>query len=312
MNTANNNIKDILNSKNIEYRERGTELITHCIFNDCDADSRGNEAHLYINADTGQYFCHKCGEKGGINGLREALGVSNEPLPRQSFGQPSNQNTLAKNHHKQLPLKIRDWLKNSRLLLEEDIDDFELGYGEFYGKSWITIPVRDAYGTVQFMKLRQDPFLPSGSAKYMSTGGEAAIFNAEILKEKPDQLVICEGEFDCLVLRAYGIPAISSTAGARTFKDEWIEQLSFVRHLYICFDNDEAGYQGANELIEKLSEALPSTSVLQITLPDEVGEHGDITDYFKLPDADPSDLFDKYAVLRSGPKPIDVSTCSGA
>jgi len=158
------------------------------------------------------------------------------------------------------------------------------------------------------MKLRQDPFLPSEDSKYKSTGGEAVIFNAEILKDKPDQLVICEGEFDCLVLRAYGIPAISSTAGARTFKDEWIDQLKSVRHLYICFDNDDAGDQGATELIEKLSKALPSTSVLQITLPDEVGEHGDITDYFKLPDADPSDLFEKYAELRSGPKPIDVST----
>jgi hypothetical protein len=304
----NNNPKELLDSKNIDYRERGNELITHCIFNDCDADSRGNEAHLYINANTGQYFCHKCGQKGGIKSLREALGISTKPLPRQSFKQPSSPGNLATKYHKQLPLKIREWLKNSRLLLEEDIDDYELGYGEFYGKSWITIPVRDTSGTVQFMKLRQDPFLPSGSAKYMSTGGEAAIFNAEILKDKPDQLIICEGEFDCLVLRAYGIPAISSTAGARTFKDEWIDQLKSVRHLYICFDNDEAGDQGANELIEKLSEALPTTSVLQITLPDEVGEHGDITDYFKLPDADPSDLFEKFAVLHSGPKPIDVST----
>lgn len=308
MNTVNKNIKDILSSQGIDYRERDNELITHCIFNDCDADSRGNEAHLYINANTGQYYCHKCGENGGMNGLNKAFGITPETLTRQTFDQPSSPTKLATKYHNQLPLNIREWLKNDRLLLEEDIDDYELGYGEFYGKSWVTIPVRDATGTVQFMKLRQDPFVASGSAKYMSTGGEAAIFNAEVLKEKPDQLVICEGEFDCLVLRAYGIPAISSTAGARTFKQEWIDQLTSVRHLYICFDNDEAGEQGANELIKKLSEALPSTSVMQISLPQEVGEHGDITDYFKLPNADPSDLFDKYAELRSGPKPIDVST----
>ncbi|MCW1908027.1 MAG: toprim domain-containing protein [Candidatus Saccharibacteria bacterium] len=302
------NIKDMLKDSNIDFRERGNELITHCIFNDCDADSRGNEAHLYINANTGQYYCHKCGENGGMNGLNKAFGITPETLTRQTFDQPSSPTKLATKYHNQLPLNIREWLKNDRLLLEEDIDDYELGYGEFYGKSWVTIPVRDASGTVQFMKLRQDPFVASGSAKYMSTGGEGAIFNAEILKEKPDQLVICEGEFDCLVLRAFGIPAISSTAGARTFKQEWIDQLTSVRHLYICFDNDEAGEQGANELIEKLSQALPSTSVLQISLPHEVGAHGDITDYFKLPNADPSDLFDKYAELRSGPKPIDVST----
>lgn len=301
------NTKDLLEDSNISFREHGKELITHCIFNDCDADSRGNEAHLYINADTGQYYCHKCGEKGGIKGLREALGISKQSLPRQTFEQTPDSNKLATKYHKQLPLNIREWLKTERLLLDEDIDDFELGYGEFYGTSWITIPIRDASGTVQFMKLRQDPFVPSDRPKYMSTGGEAAIFNGEVLKEKPDQLVICEGEFDCLVLRAFGIPAISSTAGARTFKDDWIEQLTSVRHLYICYDNDAAGEEGANALIEKLSEALPATSILQIRLPMEVGEHGDITDYFKWQYADPEDLFEN-AVLRSGPKPIDVST----
>lgn len=304
----NNNPKELLDSKNIDYRERGQELITHCIFNDCDADSRGNEAHLYINADTGQYFCHKCGENGGMKGLREILGISAKPMSPQVSNPATTTSKLATKYHKQLPQNIREWLKSNRLLLDEDIDDFELGYGVYYGKSWITIPVRDTSGNVLFMKLRQDPFLPSDGPKYMGTGGDAALFNIEVLKDKPDQLVICEGEFDCLVLRAFGIPAISSTAGARTFKDEWIEQLSFVRHLYICYDNDEAGQQGASELIEKLVIALPSTSILQIDLPDEVGDHGDITDYFKLPNADPSDLFEKYATLRSGPKPIDVST----
>lgn len=299
--------KELLTNNNIDFREHGDELITHCIFNDCDADSRGKEAHLYINANTGQYFCHKCSEHGGIKGLREALGVRPEFLPSKTYDQSPNLNKLATKYHNQLPINIREWLKNERLLLDEDIDDFELGYGEFYGKSWITIPVRDASGIVQFMKLRQDPFVPSGGPKYMSTGGDASIFNAEALKDKPDQLVICEGEFDCLVLRAFGIPAITSTAGARTFKEEWVEKLTSVRHLYICFDNDDAGEQGASDLIGKLSEALPSTSVLQITLPHEVGEHGDLTDYFKLPYADPEDLFEN-AVLRSGPKPIDVST----
>lgn len=301
------NIKDLLQESNISFREHGNELITHCIFNDCDADSRGNEAHLYINAITGQYFCHKCSEKGGIKGLRETLGISASVLPPKPVNPETSASKLATKYHKQLPLNIREWLKTNRLILDEDIDDFELGYGEFYGTSWITIPVRDMSGNVIFMKLRKDPFLESDRPKYMSTGGEASIFNVDVLKDKPDQLVICEGEFDCMVLRAFGIPAITSTAGAGTFKVEWTEKLTSVRHLYICFDNDEAGEQGANELIEKLSEALPSTSVLQINLPHEVGEHGDITDYFKLPYADPDYLFEN-AVLRSGPKPIDVST----
>jgi len=305
---AEQEVKNLLTDIGIEFREHGNELITRCWFSSCDDDSRGNEAHLYINSTTGQYFCHKCGEKGGIKSLREALDIING---RIAYKQPKEAKQDATKQagqcHKQLPLNIREWLKKDRLLLDEDIDDYELGYGEFYGKSWVTIPVRDTNSNVLFMKLRHDPFVQSDGPKYMSSGGAAAIFNVEALKEKPDQLVICEGEFDCLVLRAYGIQAITSTAGARTFKDEWIEQLSFVRHLYICYDNDEAGKQGADELIAKIGDKLPNTSVLQIDLPSEVGEHGDITDYFKLENTDPGDLFTKYATLRTGPKPIDVN-----
>ena len=155
--TANQDVRHMLTSNNIEYRERNGELITHCIFNDCDTDSRGNEAHLYINAETGQYFCHKCGEKGGLKSLREALGVNNDMPPRPTTESGYNADKIAKKCHKQLPLNIRDWLKNERLLLDEDIDDYELGYGEFYGKNWVTIPVRDQSGNVLFMKLRKDP-----------------------------------------------------------------------------------------------------------------------------------------------------------
>ena len=52
-------IKEYLNRKGIEHRESGKELVTKCLFNDCDKDSTGNEAHLYFDSDTGQYDCKK-------------------------------------------------------------------------------------------------------------------------------------------------------------------------------------------------------------------------------------------------------------
>jgi len=59
-------IKEYLTRKGIAFRESGKELITNCLFNDCDKDSRANEAHLYFDAETGQYECKKCGEKGNL------------------------------------------------------------------------------------------------------------------------------------------------------------------------------------------------------------------------------------------------------
>src|SRR3989338_6158970 len=67
-------IKEYLTRKGIEFREGGKELITHCLFNGCDKDSRGTEAHLYFDAETGQYECKKCGEKGNLVTLAKHFG----------------------------------------------------------------------------------------------------------------------------------------------------------------------------------------------------------------------------------------------
>jgi len=303
-------LTDLLQNNNIDYQERGDELVLHCLFNDCDADSRGSEAHLYFNKHEGTYLCHKCGEKGNLVKLKEHFGVDTKPaaLPKRL---PASLDKRATMYHTFLPENIREYLRTERLIDDEDISDYQLGYMEQRGQRWITIPVTDRMGNVLFMKLRQDPFIPAnGQPKYMSTGGEASIFNAQILNEKPDMLVICEGEFDCLVLRGLGIPSICSTAGATTFKDEWITQLDFVREFYVLMDNDEAGRAGADSLIEKLAATHLNSSVMSVTLPPEVGEHGDVTDYFKKLLGKPDDLFSptgKYVSLAAGIEPIDVS-----
>lgn len=308
-----NNEKEIiklLSINKVDYREHGDELITHCLFSDCDVDSRGNEAHLYINKNEGTYLCHKCGAKGNLVTLKQQFGeeISRTLFPKRMPVSLDKQATI---YHDTMPNNIRDYLLNERLINDEDIDVYQLGYLEQRGKKWITIPVTDRTGSVLFMKLRQDPFYPiEGQPKYMSTGGEASIFNAQVLNDKPDTLVICEGEFDCLVLHGLGISAICSTAGAATFKDSWIEQLSFVRDFYVLMDNDEAGRMGADILIEKLKTAHPNSSVLKVVLPDDVGEHGDITDFFKKQLGQTEDLFTtagKYVSLAAGIEPIDVS-----
>ena len=56
-------IKEYLISKGISFYERNGELITKCLFNDCDRDSKANESHLYFNSNTSQYECKKCGRQ---------------------------------------------------------------------------------------------------------------------------------------------------------------------------------------------------------------------------------------------------------
>lgn len=305
-------LTELLQNNGIEYRERGDELELHCLFNDCDADSRGTEAHLYINKHTALYDCKKCGEKGNLITLKEHFGIL--PVRKsQPKRLPASLDKQVAIYHEVLPEDVKEYLRSERLLTDQIIDDYQIGYMTERGRHWITIPVTDRTGSVQFIKLRQDPFTVNDTQpKYMHTpaGSEAGIFNAKILSEKPDALVICEGEFDCLVLRRFGIPAICSSAGAATFKEEWIDQLNFVREFYVLMDNDDAGHKGAESLIKKLTVAYPASSILQVTLPPEVGDGGDVTDYFSKGLGRPDDIFTpagKFVQQAAGVEPIDIS-----
>lgn len=303
-------INDLLNDNNEEFRERGDQLQLRCFFNNCDAERPLAQGRLYINKNEGAYLCHRCGEKGNLTTLKRHFGI--EPArPKLPKRLPASLDKQAAIYHDTMPNHIRDYLRDNRLLNDETIDHFQLGYMERKDGRWITIPVTDRDGNVLFMKLRQDPFNPiDGQPKYKSTGGEASIFNAQILKDKPDMLVITEGEFDCMVLHSLGVPAISSTAGAGTFKPAWIDQLGFVRELYIAMDNDDKGYDSAKILALTLEERDLPCSVLCVTLPPEVGEHGDITDFFQRGLGQPDDLFTptgRFVKLANGVKPIDVN-----
>jgi len=303
MNLQNITIREYLTQKGIEFREVNGELITKCVFGPCDEDSRGGEAHLYFNAENGQYDCKKCGEKGNALTLAKHFGDTTENY-RKSTKNHEFGPALVEQCHQELPERIRSYL-NARGIPDTLIETHKLGYGRFYGKQWITIPIKDIYGNYAFFKLRQDPAYGNDKITY-PRGAEAQLYSWENLGNPGDQLVICEGEMDCLLLLTKGINAITSTHGAGTFRKEWAEKVGKGRKIYICFDNDEAGKKGAERVAKMVENGGTETYI--ITLPQEVEEHGDITDYFTKLNGSVEDLFSKYA--KPYPERIDVSNLS--
>lgn len=300
MNLSNITIKDYLSQKGIAFRESGKEIITKCLFNDCDRDSKGDEGHLYFSKETGQYDCKKCGEKGNLITLAKHFGdMGPKPRTTNTFNAE-----LVEKCHLALPPHIRKYL-NMRGLTDAVIDEYKLGYGQFYRKSWITIPIKDIYGNYSFFKLRQDPAFGNDKITYPK-GAEAQLYDWEMLTKANIPLVICEGELDRLLLLSKGVSAITSTHGAMTFKDEWVEKIGKDKKIYVCFDNDEAGKKGSERVAKMVENGGYETCV--ITLPEEVGEHGDITDYFVKLNGSVDDLFGKYA--KPYPERIDTSQFS--
>ena len=306
-------IKKYLTQKNIQFRERNGELITSCIFNDCDHDSKGKEAHLYINRESSQYVCKKCGEKGNIITLAKHLGDSTQDISLNQSPKRGKDKALkitekiVEQYSSSLPGNIREYL-NSRGITDGLVDKYKLGWGFFYNSYWITIPMKDANGEYCYFKLRRDP----GSDKkpryiFHPKGTESTLFGLENLRNNNDYIVICESELDCILLNSYGIPAITSTAGVGTFKEEWIEYLKDVKSIYICFDRDKAGIKGTEELVLKLEKSLYNKTIYKINLPERMTDGKDITDYFVKYNGSKHELINELSEYAAGKEPIDVT-----
>lgn len=147
---------------------------------------------------------------------------------------------------------------------EESITKFGLDYS----KDKITIPIRDESGEVMYNKYRH---LGEGGGKYsFDKGSHPSLFNTEALKEG-DYVFLVEGEMDCIRLDQENIKAVSTTGGAGTFDEEWVEYFQG-KKVFILYDNDEAGKEGA----AAIAELLPSS--LNIVLP--AGKK-DVCEYFQ-------------------------------
>lgn len=290
-------IKDYLYQKGIRFHDDGKELITKCLFSSCDDKNQEKDGHLYFNIETGQYNCFKCGAKGNLITLAKHFGEVVSARKPITFNIE-----LVEKCHQALPPHIREYL-HKRGLTDAVIDEYKLGYGQFYRKPWITIPIKDIYGNYSFFKLRQDPASGNDKMTYPRKGAEAQLYDWETLTKGNNPLVICEGESDRLLLVSQGVSAITSTHGAMTFKEEWVEKVGKGRKIYICFDNDDAGRKGA-ERVAKLLESM-GNEIYIVKLPEEVGEKGDITDYFIKLNGSVDDLFNKYA--KPYPERIDTA-----
>ena len=74
-----------------------------------------------------------------------------------------------------------------------------------------------------------------------------APFNADLLAQGPDKVYICEGCVDTLSALQLGYPAVGIPVIVG-FRTEWFDRFLGVKHVFILFDNDEAGRRHAAEL----------------------------------------------------------------
>ena len=176
----------------------------------------------------------------------------------------------ARIYYRALPTRIRTYL-NARGISDAVIDGFLLGWD---GRR-ITIPVVNRAGDQVLFRLAKDPEDSGPGPKVLSEpGAPADLYGWDTVQRRPAQLILCEGEFDRLVLEGRGFPAVTSTGGAGVFREEWARAVAAIPEIYVCFDRDDAGQRGA----ERVAGLLPDARIVE--LPEEAGPGGDVTDFF--------------------------------
>ncbi|MBI2356435.1 toprim domain-containing protein, partial [Candidatus Dojkabacteria bacterium] len=276
-------IKKLLQDRNILIKKApGDELVIDCLVNNCDTDSAINEAHFYINSSTGAFQCKKCGVEGGLKELLAILGIDKVDSKKKEFTPYDYQR-----YETQLEdnSEIMDYLIHKRGLKTDTIKQRHLGFGKFFGRTWITIPYFDEKGNfLNLYKLRA-PEGSNSASKYLvyPTKAETRLYGLELLDTTQNNIFICEGEFDSMILNQHGHNAISIGSGAQTFKDDWLESLKPFDEISICFDNDPAGEAGALKLIQKLGYIFPLKQVIKHTIPHDDGAK-DVSDLLNQKD----------------------------
>ncbi len=293
----------------LESKKKSKDILVHCPFH---SDST---ASLSLDVQRDLAHCFGCGWSGNLSSFKSDIrGYDVAPLiearkakAEEERKEGEKEKVLpflpladAKKFHENLLLSERNllFLKDERLLDRSTIDQRQLGLEG----SRIIIPIFDAEGRI----LNFRKYSPSSKPKVISVDehGDTRIYPIENMSG--DHILICEGEMDCLLACQLGYNAITLTTGSQTGMPKEYLPLFRGKIVSICYDLDEAGIKGALNI--KKSLLLFAKEIRILELPSDLGEGGDITDFFLQ--GHPKELFD--SLLKEVVEEIEIEQLSNS
>ena len=162
-------------------------------------------------------------------------------------------------------------MKDKRGLSPATLEKFEIGWY----KDRFTIPVRDTDGVLQNVRRYKHNATKAADKMLNLAGhGEARLFLPWMLAEQ--EIIITEGELDAICGQENGLPTMSHTAGASVWKAQW-NPLFQDKVVYICYDVDDAGVNGALKVAAGISRYAKAVYIIRLPLP---VKGSDLTNYF--------------------------------
>ena len=268
------------------HKQSGDEWHCKCCFHDDNVES------LSINISTGLYKCfvsscpafdggnifkfyelfHKIDFKATLVRLANELGIEIEK-PKKEKKIPLKEEQVEQfmkmlDSHQ----NIKNFLVSSRGFTEKTIKQFKLGFDG----SRVAIPIYNKEG--HLINIRKYSAKSKGGEKMIGITGynEARLFPIENLQQ--DEILICEGEMDCILANQLGFNAITVTSGAGTWKEHFTPYFKD-KEVVICYDIDEAGKRGAEKVADILIKAAKTVKVVNLPINPEQVPKGDFSDY---------------------------------
>jgi KaiC/GvpD/RAD55 family RecA-like ATPase/5S rRNA maturation endonuclease (ribonuclease M5) len=221
-----------------------------------------NKFHFHINRVTGVYNCWKCPEEtsaGNMWKLKKSLGdiVKIETLdsatPKKSKSEVQDLRARIKVYHKRLLASPR----GKKIILEkygfgeEEIKRFRLGLKVAKDKTgWLVLPYFNGE-TLTNVKYRTLP--PAEKTFRREKDMESSLYQSGNFDTDYDYCVLVEGETDTISGRRLGIPNVfGNTVGARGFKAEWKDFLEQFERVYLVYDPDVPGQEGAKKMAKRI------------------------------------------------------------
>lgn len=220
---------------------------------------------LYVNKKKGMFHCKVCGVKGNLFTLKTKYGVIENVASAKDI---VNENSKPMNIEELDTMVANLWAAphaleylHSRGFKDETIKHFRLGYmKDEYNGEWIAIPhIHDN----QLWNVKYRRFAGGDKQFKRVTGQPTMIFNIDDLDLSKGGVLIAEAELDAVAAWQMGVKnVVSLTAGADTFKGEWLNVFTKFKTVYVCLDSDGPGQKGARKIADKIGIAKVKNIVL--------------------------------------------------
>lgn len=219
---------------------------------------------FFMNEESGLWDCKSCSTSGNLYQLRERLGIITDSIVVSVKDAASKSSPLQplpdlKGMHKRLledPAygDVLDYLIAERQFSMAVIEKMMLGADAWQDKRWYMIPYINASGTITYFKGRSLPVPGEKKAFRSPAGREAGLYNDSCIHTGMDELVIVEGEADCLSLLSQGYETVVAVPGASVKKTTWIDKIDQAcpKTVYLCYDTDKPGQENALAMAKKV------------------------------------------------------------